>query len=385
MKIFFIPTSYPDLQYPQKDIFIYEQAKELARRGHEIVVLHVKKLPTKYFFSKVRRDVELIDDGFAKRFVVKQKTIFEGRYPGLNRNRFVDSVKILFENAISKFGTPDVIYSHFSCWAGYAASLLSKEYNIPLVAIEHYGGYLKENINSQLKLALNNTISQASAFICVSENLKGRIIKLLPEERNIEVISNMIDRQFKYVPEKEQKNFVFSSIGNLNPGKDFSILIKAFSLAFKPTDNVVLRIGGGGPEKEKLQKLISSLGREKQIQLLGRLTRKQTIEEYINCNVFALASRFETFGMVYREALVTGRPVVTTNHGGFSANDWHDEYGSMVPVQDLSSLVNALVNIYNNYRNYNGKEISEICLKDCSADIIGDKIEIILLTAAKSK
>jgi glycosyltransferase involved in cell wall biosynthesis len=188
----------------------------------------------------------------------------------------------------------------------------------------------------------------------------------------------MVDRKFQYVAPTKKKEFIFSSIGNLNKGKDFSRLIDAFCMAFDTGDSVMLRIGGGGPEKEKLQAQIDKLGRGNQIRLLGRLDREQTILEYINCDAFALASQFETFGMVYREALVTGRPIVTTNHGGFSSDDWSDEFGIMVPVRDTYALSKALRQLYTNYSDYNGMMISQKCHEQCSADLIGDKIEMLL-------
>ena len=383
MKIFFIPTSYPDSQHPQRDIFIYEQAKELARRGHEIVILHVQKLPSKSFFSPIDNRIIQLDDGFAIRFMTKQKTIMEGKLPGFNRDSFVASVKRLYAYALSIVGAPDVIYAHFSCWAGYAASLLSKEYGVPLVSIEHYGHYLKGRISNQLKLAVNTTRAQSDAFMCVSSNLKRCIENLSDIDKEIIVMPNMVDRQFNYVPVNKKEEFIFSSIGNLNQGKDFYRLIKAFSLAFGVNDKVKMRIGGGGPEKKKLEKLIRKLGRTNQIELLGRLTREQTISEYINCDAFALASQFETFGMVYREALVTGRPIVTTDHGGFSNDDWHEEYGVKIPIKNTGALANALKSVVSNYSKYNGELISRICLNDCSADRIGDKLEAILESATK--
>ena len=383
MKIFIIPTSYPDSQYPQKDIFIYEQAKELARRGHSITILHVKKLPSKYYFSSVDKRILQFDDGFALRFMIKQKTFMESQLPGVNRDDFIDSVKRLYSHALSVVGAPDVIYAHFSCWAGFAASLISKEYGIPLVSIEHYGHYLKSKINNQLKLAANTTRMQSDAFLCVSLNLKKCIEKLSNIDKEIIVLPNMVDRQFKYVPVIQKEEFVFSSIGNLSRGKDFYRLIKAFSIAFSANEKVILRIGGGGPEKKKLEKLIKKLNRSNQIVLLGRLTREQTIEEYINCNAFALASQFETYGMVYREALVTGRPIVTTNHGGFSSDDWHDEYGIMIPKKNTGKLADALKKIVQDYAEYHGDTISKICLNDCSADVVGNKLEEILISVVK--
>ena len=73
-------------------------------------------------------------------------------------------------------------------------------------------------------------------------------------------------------------------------------LIAAFANAFKDQD-VILRIGGDGSMKENLQSQINELGMEKQITLLGALSRKQVAEEMKNCHAFALPSEHETFGV----------------------------------------------------------------------------------------
>ena len=381
MKIFFLPTSYPNEQYPQKDIFIYEQAKLLASMGHEIIVLHVEKQPLKYVFKDISNEIKELNDGFAIRFSIMQKTFLEDRFPGLNRDLFVHNMERLYGEAVRKYGVPDVMYAHFSCWAGYAGAKLSIKYGVPLVTLEHFGGLLSKKVKRSLVFGVTFTLSHSKAFLSVSESLKNSIQRFAGDKYDISIIPNMVDSSFCYSPRIPKDKFVISSIGNLNKGKDFATLINAFCVAFSKEDQVILRIGGGGPEEEALKTLISSHDRMHQITLLGRLTREQTIREYQYCDCFALASRFETFGLVYREALVTGRPIVSTNHGGFSRSDWHDEYGFLVSIGDVSGIASALIKMRENIDLFDGKKISTYCLADCSPDIIGKRIETVLYDA----
>ena len=66
----------------------------------------------------------------------------------------------------------------------------------------------------------------------------------------------MVDSCFLYSPRNNKENINILSIGNLNKGKDFSTLIKAFCVAFSKEEKVCLRIGGGGPEEASLKALI---------------------------------------------------------------------------------------------------------------------------------
>lgn len=382
MKIFFLPTSYPDKDNPQRDIFIYEQAKELANRGHEIIVLHVKKLPSKNIYKIVNSKISHCDDGFAKRLVIQQKTFMETRLSLFNRRNFVKSVFKLYSYAVSIYGNPDVIYAHFSIWAGYAGSLISEKYHVPLVTIEHFSEFMKNEMCKGYKEALRFTIDSSEFFLCVSDGLKQSIIKHVHPEKELFVVPDMVDRNFIFKPLVDDKVFRICAIGNLNKRKDFETLIKAFIKAFPKEADVELHIGGDGPEKEYLERIVLEKKRQSQIKFLGKLSRNQTIKVYENCHMFALASKFETFGLVYREALAIGRPIVSTDHGGFSKNDWHNEYGYIVSVKDVDAFADAMRKIYNDYDKYDLKKISSLCLSDCSAESVGNKIEYFLSSAS---
>lgn len=384
MKIFVIPTSYPDEINRTKNIFIYEQAKALAEKNHEIVVLHVQKQPTKKIFSKIEHSIQKFDDGFATRYVIKQKTFMEDKFPWINKHLFIYNMRKLYDYAVSHENKPDVLYAHFSIWAGYAGKVLAKKYNIPLVTMEHYSGFMGQMKHSQ-KIGLKKVIEASNIFLCVSTGLKQSIQKQIGNFKDIYVVSNLIDKRFQYVAPDDTGEFVISSIGGLSKRKGFELLIKAFCKAFKEDDKIKLRIAGNGPEYYALKKIIEANKRKHQIILLGNITREETLSEYINCNCFVLPSKSETFGIVYREALATGRPIITTNHGGFSSENWHDEYGYMISVDDMEGLIEKLKKLRKNYNNFDFKEISKLCLADCSTDIVIKQIEDYLKKACKYK
>jgi glycosyltransferase involved in cell wall biosynthesis len=383
MLIYFVTESYPDKDFPSLHIFVYEQAKELALRGHNIVVLHVKKLSSRRIFEKIDSDIRICDDGFAIRYVKVQKTFLGKNLHKLNRRFYTRNIIQLFEKAVNDVGCPDVIYAHFSCFAGYAASILSMKYEIPLVTIEHYGGLLGQTISKTYKESIKCAIKQSKAFLCVSTGLKEAISRHVDINKELIVVSNMIDRRFKYLAPIKHDRFIFLGIGNLYKTKGFELLIRAFCNAFSVDEKVELRIGGSGPEWRTLNQMVIKQNRMIQIKLLGNLTREQTIEEYVNCNCFVLPSQHETFGMVYREALITGRPIITTDHGGFSGTDWHNTYGYKINIDAEDELIVALKEMRKNIDNFDTKKISKTCELNCSAVIVGNKIENILFGAIR--
>lgn len=383
MKIFIIPTSYPDDEFPVKDIFINEQAMALSKLGHTVTVLHVKKLPSKQIVSHIKSGIQRADDGFAIRYIKIIKTFLEDKFPLLNKNAFVNAMRELFVEAQKVQGVPDVLYAHFSCWAGYAATEISKEFNIPCVTMEHSGRLVQpgQSVSKTVINCVKKTVKESEEFLCVSPGLRASIRKIVPDAKNLSVITNMIDSRFEYRPRINKGKFVFLSIGRLVASKRFDQLIDAFVQAFDENENVELRIGGNGELKDKLENKIKLCNREKQIKLLGQLNRSVTLEEYIKCDCFVLPSTWETFGLVYREAMAVGRPIITTDHGGFDSNTWNDDCGYMIPVNDISALSDALKAVILNYDSFNGRDISKFCLSTCSSSIVSKKIEDKLLCA----
>lgn len=384
MKIMFIPTSYPDKENPVKNIYIYEQAKALAELGHQIIVLHVQKQPSRALFRLMNTSIQYNDDGFAVRYSKKMRTFWEGRFPGLNRGSFVRSMKQLFSAALKKEGCPDVIYSHFSCWAGYAAVELGRKYNIPVVNIEHYNKFINNRADEDMIRGLRYVIDNAAHNIAVSGNLQRAMKRLTQTQREITVVPNMINDGFVYCQPVKHDGFVFSAVANLNKGKRFDLLIRSFCEAFAPEEDVRLLIGGSGEMKRTLLQLIKENQREHQIQLLGRLNRAQTIQLYQNCDCFALPSAFETFGIVWREAMAVGRPVITTDHGGWSPEEWSEDFGIMIPVDDQCALTDALKTVRDSYSSYDLEKISQFATENYSARIIGQRLESLLLQAVGS-
>ena len=72
---------------------------------------------------------------------------------------------------------------------------------------------------------------------------------------------------------------------------------------------------------------------------------------------FVLASRRETFGVAYIEAMAMGLPVIATKCGGpedFVTN----ENGILVPVDDIDKLKEALIKMHQNIDLYDREKIS---------------------------
>ena len=190
----------------------------------------------------------------------------------------------------------------------------------------------------------------------------------------------MLSNVFEYHPREPKGKHIFFSMGTLNEKKQFDLLIRSFIEAFEADEQVELRIGGSGPDEGKLKQLIDDSGRSRQIQMLGQLARDETLAEYSMSDTFILLSPKETFGIVFREAMAVGRPVISLDNGGIRYN-WNSDYGIIVECKSddlVPKVAQAMRDMVNNIDDYNLKKISEETLAVFSATDVSKRIEDVL-------
>ena len=371
-KVFVFTTSYPNPDNPQANIFVKEQVDALSKWDNQIIVLNVRKKPTKFLLKKINRNVYTEENRHSDVVFIEQKTLLEARLTLLNQIFFDKSVKKLYKFAIRKYGKPDVIYAHFYS-AAYAATKVCED--IPIVVLEHSGILMNNKISLANKFFLEKVINISKCYIVTSDMLKRCIEKHIKKNGNIKIIPNMVDDAFCYYPcDMKRKDFVFFSLARMSYDKRIDLLIEAFSEAFNEKMNIKLLIGGSGSEYKNIEKLIKDKGLDKQVLLLGELDRHETLCNYINCNCFVLPSRHETFGLVWREAMCVGRPIITTNHGGFSDKDFKSEYGIMISKDSKSELIESMKYMYLNWKQYDLKLISKENCDMYSSSSIAERI-----------
>lgn len=140
---------------------------------------------------------------------------------------------------------------------------------------------------------------------------------------------------------------VVAAAGRLVPGKRFDLLVRAFAEVAEQHPDWLLRIYGGGPQKEPLRELIDDLGLGGRVKLMG--VRSAIEAEFAKASIVASASDAESFGMTLVEAMRCGVPVVSTDCPLGPAEiitDGRD--GRLVPRGDADALAKALVELIEN-------------------------------------
>lgn len=354
IKILFVTRGYPTAKYPLNGIFELDQAKALAKKGHQIVYAAVD-------LRSLRRwrkwGYESLEHNGVK---IETINIPCGRLPKIILDLCgVIGLKLLYRRIAKKYGQPDVIHSHF-IWSGYVSSKVLVNRGIPLIHTEHYSGMHDVNLDPYYKRLGDTTYTGMDQVIAVSHSLAGSI------EKNFGikpiVVPNILDTDtFQYLTEFEtegKNRFKFISAGNLNPIKRMDLLIKAFAKVFNGDREVRLEIYGDGVERHNLQILIDEKNVKEQVYLMGSVSREILAQKMQESDCFVLASESETFGVVYIEAMAAGLPVIATKCGG--PEDFiNDTNGILVDTDNIDKLASALVQMRSTSSKYDHKAISK--------------------------
>lgn len=107
-------------------------------------------------------------------------------------------------------------------------------------------------------------------------------------------------------------DYVFS-VGRLDEMKRFDLLLSALA---RCTSELRCVLAGEGPERERLEALVSELGLDERVELVGRVDDERLIELYAGARAVYYAPYDEDYGYVTVEAFKAGKPVVTTDDAG---------------------------------------------------------------------
>lgn len=152
------------------------------------------------------------------------------------------------------------------------------------------------------------------------------------------------DEFFRSVGLNADKNSVVVGIAaRLNPVKDISTLIKAFSKAHAQCPELRLLIAGDGEQMQELKQLTSELGLSNVVCFAGWLSDVDSFYNAIDINT--LTSLSETFPYSLTEGARAGLPTIASRVGGVPYLIDHGVNGLLFEAGDVDTLSAHLVAI----------------------------------------
>ncbi|MGB3693812.1 MAG: glycosyltransferase [Spirulinaceae cyanobacterium] len=242
-----------------------------------------------------------------------------------------------------------VITTHIN----YAIALywLKKLTGIPYWVVVHgLEGWNLENPSLQAAL------KYADRTVAVSEYTRKRLLReqqLSPQQ--IAVLPNTFDAA-KFQPQPKptylQKRYglepnqpiilTVTRLGTSATYKGYEQILQALVEVRKQIPNLHYLLVGKGDDLPRVQALVKQLSLTDCVTLTGFVPDKELCDHYNLCDVFALPSRGEGFGIVYLEALACGKPVLAGNRDGAIDPLQQGELGCLVNPEDVTEIATKL-------------------------------------------
>lgn len=129
------------------------------------------------------------------------------------------------------------------------------------------------------------------------------------------------------------------SVARLDAAKRLDLVFRALAAC---KERVELRLIPDGPERERLERLAATLGITDRVRFLGRLPDAEVVNLYRTCRAVVYVPVDEDYGYAAVEALMAGKPVLTTSDSGGVLEFVQDGVNGAVVAPDADALARVL-------------------------------------------
>ena len=127
--------------------------------------------------------------------------------------------------------------------------------------------------------------------------------------------------------------------------KGYDKILRALPEMRRQIPNVHYILVGQGSDRPRIEQLIAQLNLQNCVTLAGFVPDDEIGDYYNLCDVFAMPSKGEGFGIVYLEALACGKPTLGGNQDGAIDALCHGELGALVDPDDVDAIAQTLIQI----------------------------------------
>lgn len=341
-----IPSEYPDLKNPLEfyGSWAEEQTRALACHHDVSVVYPIQTMD--------RQSSEIADYHGVPTMLV--------RYRHVRKTWISPYLWAAWKGVkmVAAKQAPECIHAHGIYPAGLAAVLIGRKLGVPAVVTEHWGQLPVRLAESRLlRTVVGFTLRQAARVVAVSDFL-AREIRAIESKARLEVAPNIVDSSFfsrksaRGSSGRTDARFLFvgslrdtrKGLGDLLPAlRKYADLPGAVSFS--------LTVIGEGGMKEEFQRTAQALGIGDRVRFVGNKSRQEVVAAMEECDVYMMPSRYETFGVVYAEALACGKPVIACS-GGPAEEIVPSWAGAFAAPGNVSELARAIAAVVENLSQY---------------------------------
>lgn len=228
------------------------------------------------------------DSGFPKRVIVWKKAVE-------------------YFNIINDKSGVNVIHSFWLSECALIGNYLSKKFSIKHVntmmgqelrGVNHYMHFIK---------------LKKMKIISLSQRQAGLLKKLNYSETGVIPWGISTDFMPDHLGIEREINVI--GVGSLTRLKNYSSFLNVIYLVRKVKPEIKCVIIGDGPLRDDIKNEIEKLGLEKNVELTGNIKREQVFDFIMKSEILLHTSDFESFGMVFIEALFYGLHIISKPAG----------------------------------------------------------------------
>ena len=248
------------------------------------------------------------------------------------------------------------IHEHRQTLAIFVSHFARKN-NIPYV-VQAHGSVLpffqKEGLKNLFDKVFGfRILHNASCVFALTEVEKEQYLKMGVEEDKIEIVPLGINlEEYENLPQKgsfrsrfniaeDDKLILF--VGRIHEIKGLDLLVDAFNDLIDNNGEVSIKLAIVGPDDgylSKLEEKINEYSLKENVIITGPLYKEEKQEALVDCDLFVMPSKYESFTTSGLEAMACGKPLVLTKNNHI--HDWVDGNVGIACGDDKDSLRKAI-------------------------------------------
>lgn len=198
-----------------------------------------------------------------------------------------------------------------------------------------------------VRIIIRLCLKLADAVLAVSNNTMDEIKKL--GARNAILLYNAIDTTL-FAPTDSTKDIIFTISRQDNytyEGKKLKLLLRAIALVlYKYPDQRFFIAGENSNSYNKTMLLAKRLGISQNIEFLGLVPNRKTIEYFRRALIYVQPTRYEAFGVAIAEAMSCQAPVITSKVG--AVTEVVGDCGLYIKDDDPQDLASKIIYLLEN-------------------------------------
>lgn len=375
MKVLFLSQWYPNRYDNMFGLFVQKHAEAVSLYC-DVSVLYVHADDKIKEFEIVRQQQNEVTE-YIVYYPVRTKGFCSKIRKLVN---FTKAYKKGFDELKKIDWKPDILHANVLTRTPFVAFVYKKITATPYVITEHWTRLLKvqDEFKGQLRRRLAKLVVKEAGYILpVSIELKEGL-----EYNNLlltqcRIVENVVDICFyKTYPinNKYKKQILNVTCFSENHKNIFGLLRVVKKITEHRNDFQLILIGTGD-DFEMTYDYYESLDIPEEIVFFAGLKTSEEVAELMhNVDFIVQFSNYESAGVVVQEALVSGKPVVSTKVG--IATDYiNNSNGLLIDVKDEQQLFTSIEYMLDNIDKYNTNEIANNISEQFSYKTIGRKFQ----------